>query len=94
MFDEVEGNWNVHLNGAKKMLQSLYTQRRRRRLDSEFTLTWFLYHEVLGCFTQPLRAEEDEGDILPLVQASVSDATLVSFFSLCSGLHDSVLTKG
>ncbi|KAH6989333.1 fungal-specific transcription factor domain-containing protein [Ilyonectria sp. MPI-CAGE-AT-0026] len=77
VFDEAEGNWNVHLNGAKKMLQSLYTQRRRRRLDSEFTLTWFLYHEVLGCFTQPLRAKEDEGDILPLVQASVSDATLI-----------------
>ncbi|KAK7402932.1 hypothetical protein QQX98_011330 [Neonectria punicea] len=44
VFDEGEGNWHVHLDGARKMLQSLCA-RRKRSLDSEFTLTWFLYHE-------------------------------------------------
>ncbi|KPM40322.1 hypothetical protein AK830_g6221 [Neonectria ditissima] len=75
VFDEGEGNWHVHLDGARNMLQSLYT-KRRRRLDSEFTLTWFLYHEVLGCFTQPSRVDDNEASLLTLAQASVQDATL------------------
>ncbi|KAH7163547.1 fungal-specific transcription factor domain-containing protein [Dactylonectria estremocensis] len=77
VFDESEGNWNIHLSGARKMLQDLYAQRGPCRLDSEFTLTWFLYHEVLGCFTQPLAASEGDIDLMALVQMSVPDATLI-----------------
>ncbi|KAH7171466.1 fungal-specific transcription factor domain-containing protein [Dactylonectria macrodidyma] len=77
VFDESEGNWSIHLSGARKMLQNLYAQRRPRRLDSEFTLTWFLYHEVLGCFTRPQVASEGDIDLMALVQMSISDATLI-----------------
>jgi hypothetical protein len=72
VFDEAEGNWNVHLDGTKRMF------RRKKRIESEFVLTWFLYHEVLGCFTRPSRLQDDEPDMLSYVEASIHDPTLVS----------------
>ncbi|KAK7969425.1 N-terminal fungal transcription regulatory domain-containing protein [Apiospora saccharicola] len=54
VFDETEGNWNVHLNGAKNMLNQL-TVSGGDQYRNYFLYTWFLYHEVLGCFSNPLQ---------------------------------------
>ncbi|KAK8042219.1 hypothetical protein PG993_006742 [Apiospora rasikravindrae] len=52
VFDETEGNWNMHLNGAKNMLNQL-TITGGNQFRHCFLYTWFLYHEVLGCFSNP-----------------------------------------
>ncbi|KAK8089901.1 hypothetical protein PG997_004862 [Apiospora hydei] len=52
VFDETEGNWNMHLNGAKNMLNQL-SITGGNQFRHCFLYTWFLYHEVLGCFSNP-----------------------------------------
>ncbi|KAI1128840.1 fungal-specific transcription factor domain-containing protein [Nemania abortiva] len=53
VFDETEGNWSVHLYGAQKILHEL-ARKHGGQLAYSFLYTWFLYHEVLGGFSQPL----------------------------------------
>jgi hypothetical protein len=61
VFDETEGNWHMHLDGAKRMLQRLsLSAGLKKDPASAFLLTWFLYHEILGGFTQPLRQDSYE----------------------------------
>lgn len=66
----------MHLDGAKNMLQKLCSNDVRPR-QSDFLYTWFLYHEVLGCFTQPFREVNEDFDVLWLLQGSRSDNTHV-----------------
>ncbi|KAI0454353.1 fungal-specific transcription factor domain-containing protein [Xylaria acuta] len=54
VFDETEGNWSLHLYGAQKILHQL-ASIHSGQLAYKFLYTWFLYHEVLGGFSQPLR---------------------------------------
>ncbi|KAJ2979445.1 hypothetical protein NUW58_g7196 [Xylaria curta] len=54
VFDETEGNWSVHLYGAQKILHQL-ASIYGGHLAYRFLYTWFLYHEVLGGFSQPLK---------------------------------------
>lgn len=54
VFDETEGNWNVHLNGAKDILRELASLQGGFS-KYRFLYTWFLYHEILGCFSNPER---------------------------------------
>jgi hypothetical protein len=61
VFDEREGNWNVHLQGAKYILQRIH-QIRGGYLRYFFLHTWFLYHEILGVFSEPTR----QGSGVPL----------------------------
>lgn len=53
VFDETEGNWNLHLHGAQVILHKL-AAIHGGRLKYGFLYTWFLYHEILGYFSQPL----------------------------------------
>ncbi|KAK6209288.1 hypothetical protein LQW54_006392 [Pestalotiopsis sp. IQ-011] len=52
VFDETEGHWALHLNGAKNILHRLMSFRDGYP-RSTFLYTWFLYHEVLGEFIDP-----------------------------------------
>ncbi|KAI9163791.1 transcriptional regulatory protein [Paramyrothecium foliicola] len=52
VFDDRDGNWHTHLDGAKWLINVLC---QTKALQTEFLLTWFMYHEVMGCFTQPSR---------------------------------------
>ncbi|KAI1439296.1 fungal-specific transcription factor domain-containing protein [Xylaria sp. CBS 124048] len=54
VFDESEGHWGLHLYGAQKILHQL-AELHGGRLAYSFLYTWFLYHEVLGGFSQPLK---------------------------------------
>ncbi|TGJ81471.1 hypothetical protein E0Z10_g7294 [Xylaria hypoxylon] len=54
VFDETEGNWSLHLYGAQKILHQL-ASIHGGHLAYRFLYTWFLYHEVLGGFSQPLK---------------------------------------
>ncbi|KAI0471253.1 fungal-specific transcription factor domain-containing protein [Xylaria cf. heliscus] len=54
VFDETEGNWSLHLYGAQKILHQL-ANIHGGHLAYRFLYTWFLYHEVLGGFSQPLQ---------------------------------------
>ncbi|KAI1816334.1 fungal-specific transcription factor domain-containing protein [Poronia punctata] len=54
VFDETEGNWNLHLGGAQKILHEL-ANIHGGHLTYRFLYTWFLYHEVLAGFSQPLK---------------------------------------
>ncbi|KAI3326138.1 fungal-specific transcription factor domain-containing protein [Xylariaceae sp. AK1471] len=54
VFDETEGNWSLHLYGAQKILHQL-ASIHGGHLAYTFLYTWFLYHEVLGGFSQPLK---------------------------------------
>ncbi|KAM0481983.1 hypothetical protein ACHAPX_003317 [Trichoderma viride] len=76
VFDETDGNWTTHLDGAKYMLEGLYPEHRRH-IKADFLFTWFLYHEVLACFSQPLRQANNCLDILFLLGSSNCDATLI-----------------
>lgn len=54
VFDETEGNWNLHLHGAQTILHRL-AAIHGGHLKYGFLYTWFLYHEILGGFSQPLQ---------------------------------------
>ncbi|KAI1850704.1 hypothetical protein JX266_003986 [Neoarthrinium moseri] len=58
VFDESEGNWSLHLNGAKNILHNL-ANIRGGYVRYNFLYTWFLYHEVLGEFSNPLQYYPD-----------------------------------
>ncbi|KAH7322936.1 fungal-specific transcription factor domain-containing protein [Stachybotrys elegans] len=76
VFDETEGNWHLHLDGAKNMLRRLDVEGSHS-LQSSFVLTWFLYHEVFGCFTQPFRRLSEEFDPLELLDGLDHDPCLI-----------------
>ncbi|KAL6797268.1 fungal-specific transcription factor domain-containing protein [Trichoderma sp. SZMC 28013] len=76
VFDETDGHWTTHLDGAKYMLEGLYPEHRRH-IKADFLFTWFLYHEVLACFSQPMRQAHNCIDVLFLLGASNCDATLI-----------------
>ncbi|KAF4962262.1 hypothetical protein FSARC_9651 [Fusarium sarcochroum] len=79
VFDKEEGSWHIHLRGAKDIV------RRQRfvanqSLDSDFLLTWLLYHDVLAAFTQPSwgsASHQAERDLLFLLQGFGVDRTFI-----------------
>ncbi|KAH6962350.1 fungal-specific transcription factor domain-containing protein [Ilyonectria sp. MPI-CAGE-AT-0026] len=75
VFDEEDGSWHVHLNGARKMLHTIRLSDTRP-VPSDFLVTWFLYYDVLGHFTQPFQTTYSESEFLWL-QTSKSDASLI-----------------
>lgn len=77
MFDKEEGNWHVHLNGARKMINILRSARTRS-LPSDFLAAWFLYYEVLADFTRPIQRSDDEDECYFIVQSFKPDISVVS----------------
>ena len=80
VFDKEEGNWHVHLRGAKDIVQR---QRfvQKQDFDSDFLLTWLLYHDVLAAFTRPSWATDTQSvgqDPLCLLQSFGGNKSLVS----------------
>lgn len=67
----------MHLDGAKYMIQKLMSDGGDYQ-PSTFVFTWYLYHEVLGCFTQPLRERTHNLDILASLAQLECDTTEVS----------------
>lgn len=67
----------MHLDGAKYMIQKLMSGGGNYQ-PSTFVSTWYLYHEVLGCFTQPLRERSSNSDIFASLARMEYDATQVS----------------
>lgn len=82
MFDESEGHFSVHLDGAKHMLGKLSTSKAFH--PSDFLLTWYLYHEVMGAFSNPLR-DAKEPDPFTWLDMSDDDKSLVSAGSVRGG---------
>lgn len=70
----------MHLDGARYMLQKLVASHRGR-VKSSFLLTWFLYHEVLACFTQPLRERPQDLDLLKLLEDADGEKSIVRLLS-------------
>lgn len=77
VFDETEGNWAMHLSGAQHLLRRL-SLIRDGNSSSEFLYTWFLYHEVLGEFIDPLKYYPDGPASLQLKSHLHFDTSLVS----------------
>lgn len=78
MFDETEGNWSLHLYGAKNILSRL-AQIRGGYIRYGFLYTWFLYHEILGEFSNPLQYYPDGPTSLRLGSDTSFDPSLVGF---------------
>ncbi|KAJ1326536.1 fungal specific transcription factor domain-containing protein [Microdochium nivale] len=76
VFDETEGDWEIHLRGAAQMLQQLVpsqvTQSRQH-----FLCAWLLYHEVLGAFSQPHKQCTTSSFVLSSLRALGVDLSLV-----------------
>ncbi|KAF5009071.1 hypothetical protein FDECE_4694 [Fusarium decemcellulare] len=83
VFDEQDGSWHVHMDGAKKMLQSVHFDGVQC-LSSNFLPNWFLYYEVLGNFTRPTEESLLQPDSLWLWQMSESDKSLIIGYLGCS----------
>ncbi|KAJ3525201.1 hypothetical protein NM208_g11740 [Fusarium decemcellulare] len=83
VFDEQDGSWHVHMDGAKKMLQSVHFDGVQY-LSSNFLPNWFLYYEVLGNFTRPTEESLLQPDSLWLWQMSESDKSLIIGYLGCS----------
>lgn len=58
------------------MLQKL-AATHKGKVQSNFLVTWFLYHEVLACFTHPLRENPQQLDLILLLNGAASDKKLV-----------------
>lgn len=76
VFDEAEGYWHLHLNGARNLIHRA-AKVHGGRLDYSFLYTWFLYHEVLGAFSQPPRRRLEGPTSLELIQGSDFDNAIV-----------------
>ncbi|GAP85805.1 putative acriflavine sensitivity control protein acr-2 [Rosellinia necatrix] len=76
VFDETEGNWGVHLSGAQKILHRL-ANIHGGYLAYRFLYTWFLYHEVLGGFSQPLDQWPDGPVSLQLLRDTDFDTSMI-----------------
>ncbi|KAJ0116865.1 n-terminal fungal transcription regulatory domain-containing protein [Diaporthe amygdali] len=76
VFDEGEGKWHLHLNGSRSLLHR-YAEMRGGTLDYDFLNTWFLYHEILGCFSQPHKHNYEGASSLDLLQGSDCDKTVI-----------------
>ncbi|KAI1389659.1 fungal-specific transcription factor domain-containing protein [Hypoxylon trugodes] len=76
VFDETEGNWNLHLQGAQTILRKL-ANIHGGRLRYGFLYTWFLYHEILGGFSQPLQYGNRGPASLQLLHDSSFDKSLI-----------------
>ncbi|KAI1750854.1 fungal-specific transcription factor domain-containing protein [Xylaria castorea] len=76
VFDESEGNWSLHLYGAQKILHQL-ASIHSGYLDYKFLYTWFLYHEVLGGFSQPLRQWPHGPASLRLLRDTQFDTSMI-----------------
>jgi hypothetical protein len=63
VFDTSDGNWLVHLRGAKIIVEKY---RRSIKLSS-FLRSWLLYHEVLSQFS--LKISGESGILLPIPDA-------------------------
>lgn len=76
VFDADEGKWHLHLNGSRSLLHR-YADLKGGRLDYSFLNTWFLYHEILGAFSQPHKHQYEGTSSLDLIQGSDCDKTVV-----------------
>ncbi|OTA70111.1 hypothetical protein K449DRAFT_321574 [Hypoxylon sp. EC38] len=76
VFDETEGNWNLHLHGAQTILRKL-AAIHGGRLKYGFLYTWFLYHEILGGFSQPLHHGLRGPASLQLLHDTTFDKSLI-----------------
>ncbi len=76
VFDETEGNWYFHLDGARAMLYHLSTMSGGT-LPCHFLYSWLIYHEVLGAFTQPLQPTQQGMSSIDFLTHN-ADKTLVS----------------
>ncbi|KAJ5096796.1 fungal-specific transcription factor domain-containing protein [Penicillium angulare] len=76
VFDETEGNWYFHLDGAKAMLHHLWNVSGGN-LRYQFLYTWLVYHEVLGAASQPKRLIEKGTPSIDLLADDSFDETAV-----------------
>lgn len=76
VFDETEGNWNLHLYGAQNILRKL-AAIHGGQLKYSFLYTWFLYHEILGGFSQPLQCGSKGPASLQLLYDTSFDKSLI-----------------
>ncbi|ROV93510.1 hypothetical protein VSDG_06782 [Cytospora chrysosperma] len=76
VFDESEGKWHLHLNGSRGLLHR-YANMKGGRLAYDFLNTWFLYHEILGAFSQPHKHQYEGTSSLDLIQGSDCDKTII-----------------
>lgn len=76
MFDEDEGHFNLHLGGAEKILLNLRSTRPSH-LISKFLITWFLYYDILGRFTQSSHISHDDSGVVSLLGVVGPDASFV-----------------
>lgn len=70
VFDSSDGNWVVHLHGARSIVQRYH----QRAILSPFLRSWLLYHEVLSRFSMKSRKM---ADIHPIPTPGM-DKTIVS----------------
>jgi hypothetical protein len=77
VFDATEGNWSLHLYGAQKILHQLTNIHSGQLAYYKFLYTWFLYHEVLGGFTQPLKQYPNGPVSLQLLRETNFDRSVV-----------------
>jgi len=78
VFDNTDGNWMVHLKGAKTLMQShseaVHDIDNRQGISS-FLRSWILYHDVLAQFSQTLPGSESEAPVT--LPASSEEKTII-----------------
>ncbi|PSR90869.1 fungal-specific transcription factor domain-domain-containing protein [Coniella lustricola] len=76
VFDESEGNWDIHLDGSRDLLHT-HAKLKGSPLEYNFLNTWFLYHEILGAFSQPHKHQYEGTASLELIKGNELDKTLI-----------------
>ncbi|KAI8657158.1 Transcriptional regulatory protein moc3 [Fusarium keratoplasticum] len=93
VFDDKEPSWHIHLDGAKRMLDSFNSTQAS--LSSVFLPYWFLYYQVLKDFTRPTQESPGSGAVesLWLWQLPGPDRSWVIGYLGCSIEVFEVLSK-
>ncbi|KAF5603830.1 C6 finger domain protein [Fusarium subglutinans] len=61
VFDADEGNFYIHLEGARRVFKNLRLDYRQDKI-TDFLTVWLMYYDVLSGFVRPLRQAQDVYD--------------------------------
>jgi len=78
VFDPTDGNWMVHLRGAKSLIGDSPSHPETQQSVSPFLRSWLLYHDVLAQFSQTMSGYESRDRTQVVLPKYTTEKTIVS----------------
>ncbi|KAI1615281.1 fungal-specific transcription factor domain-containing protein [Exophiala viscosa] len=77
VFDPTDGNWMVHLRGAKSLIGDHPSHPKTQQSVSPFLRSWLLYHDVLAQFSQMMSGYERQDPTQVVLPEYTAEKTVI-----------------